>query len=1086
LVGLHHQMADDEPESGSEGEEQTAEESGAHLKPKVWRAAVVQEFNDNVLIRSCLEIVESGETMKLHEIHFNLFERYHARIENQAAHRRPDELLHPHKLLECTAFRSQKEWDEWKSACKFGMGKCSASDPNAGLLTDAHANWASKKWEKWKLLKREIHEAVQKPWSQLCPNNVLPSGVTKLNEMVEKLRKNMFDVWKFAKTSAKSKVKYADQEMTGPTALWHPNWWAAWKAMGPAAGSNCSATFMSECFGMKVPSAAQAFPSLLENHFQTIAQSSPNSSTANFSLQSKKEIQKESAAKRAQEAALLATPQPLTPATPEVPSRSSRSTDTKVSMDVRKHEIQRLHFLIASPYCEAAQKAEYELELFNYMQLPVLAASSSDFFLGRAGSACSATSATMTEKSARMNAFLKGAEKASMSDAATIGFRPIVPPFSPPSSLHSLLKMPVDAALAETSSIIDYDQEEAAVMRGSMLPSCPVDIAAADFANSCLNLAPARNARVEPEIAVTSDLLHAAGERVSKPKFVDFIINPVPTDGSCCPVSIFESLLFLRRDDEHFLADRLLVTEFALRESLVKFISDHADSACDALGGQTFRDGINHDYVRDQRELRDSDFYRRAMEAEPPQNPEQHVTSFWNYCNAMRQPKAFGDEFMIAAAAMDYKAQICVLRQQDDGSVLQTFHQAPDATFRIYMYASIDHYEWLVPASECPQSELPRITVEFNPPSLKSEELDRELQLNVKATIENGLQFGSQTQEEWERAVAGRWHVQKFDHGTDSFFEAFVHWRNLTNPDDARLSVASVRDATAQYIYDHDGKLDDIDDFDSSGFITLECSDVDLGSDRSARRFSLQQYCNGIAADWPAGDLEIRAVAERYEVVFKILEHNCAQYNVRDHNDPFRAKRPQCRLIRIKASPSARTRLDSYTVLFDPKKLAPFFKYTQMMRNLPVWNVDMEVVHISDEVGRGVRTLRKFFKGEVAGLYDGHRCDQQGRLITESAAVRALFQIYPQLNRHVHGGPFKASHCVCLGRNHSSGLVIDGHPLCDPVLDADINSLGRFALSNAATSDAAGSNTNDDDDDDDVYYYDDDDDASFCAQPTSS
>ena len=60
------------------------------------------------------------------------------------------------------------------------------------------------------------------------------------------------------------------------------------------------------------------------------------------------------------------------------------------------------------------------------------------------------------------------------------------------------------------------------------------------------------------------------------------------------------------------------------------------------------------------------------MGAEPPQNPEQQVTSFWNYCNAMRQPKAFGDEFMIAAAAMDYKAQICVLKRQDDGSVLPT------------------------------------------------------------------------------------------------------------------------------------------------------------------------------------------------------------------------------------------------------------------------------------------------------------------------------------------------------------------------------------------------------------------------------
>jgi hypothetical protein len=66
----------------------------------------------------------------------------------------------------------------------------------------------------------------------------------------------------------------------------------------------------------------------------------------------------------------------------------------------------------------------------------------------------------------------------------------------------------------------------------------------------------------------------------------------------------------------------------------------------------------------------------------------------------------------------------------------------------------------------------------------------------------------------------------------------------------------------------------------------------------------------------------------------------------------------------------------------------------------------------------------------------------------------ALFALYPMLDRNINGSTFKKSHSVSLGRNHVSGLVIDGHPLCDPILDCNINSLGRFALCNSASSDA--------------------------------
>ena len=70
-------MSDINLSDADEGAEAPAQVADATLKPKVWRAKVVQEFTDNILIRTCLEIVEGGETLKSHEILFQVFERFH-------------------------------------------------------------------------------------------------------------------------------------------------------------------------------------------------------------------------------------------------------------------------------------------------------------------------------------------------------------------------------------------------------------------------------------------------------------------------------------------------------------------------------------------------------------------------------------------------------------------------------------------------------------------------------------------------------------------------------------------------------------------------------------------------------------------------------------------------------------------------------------------------------------------------------------------------------------------------------------------------------------------------------------------------
>ena len=146
----------------------------------------------------------------------------------------------------------------------------------------------------------------------------------------------------------------------------------------------------------------------------------------------------------------------------------------------------------------------------------------------------------------------------------------------------------------------------------------------------------------------------------------------------------------------------------------------------------------------------------------------------------------------------------------------------------------------------------------------------------------------------------------------------------------------------------------------------------------------------------------------------------------------------------------------------EPEIMTPLFdvrwaKHAAMMGDgLPKWNVDLKVCIISSEVGRGIVALRPFEEDDVAGTYDGHRCDVDGNIVSERDSLRLFFKAHPMLDRRVTGDKFKLSHAVSCGRNKDAGMVIDGHPLCHPMLDANIDSLGRFALANSASSGVTG------------------------------
>ena len=684
---------DDETESaplssaaGESAPRSSAAGNTGNMKPKVWRQQAVQEYIDNLLILSALEIVEGGAKMRACEIHYELFSRFHGRVANAKEHKRPDELLHPLKLLEVTAFKSQQQWKAWIESDKFGTGKASAADPDSGLLSEEHAEWASKKWEKYKILKREIHDSVQKIWIGLIPNNVLPSGI-KLAEKVEQLRSKMFDVWKFAKTSNQSKTKYADQQMTGPCANWHPTWWTSWLMMGPA-GVKCSATFMSEV-GMKIETVVQPMPLLLENHFGSNYE-------ANVLMQSRRSLKKESQVKAKLEYGTTALP--ATPASSgdgdAVLSRV-RSMDTKALLDVRRHEIQRLQFLVASPLASPAEQLAYHTQLFQFMKNPVMTdfsgsfRSSPVFIDSRESAAEDSTSTLSSLMIKKFDAFGDAAESAPDDSQPTFSAQPRI--------LPSLLQVTTPQH-DDLATPFDYDEVENSVLQGNALPQ---------------------------------DAVEFESEEV-----LWILANPTKGNGACCPIAIFESLR------HNGISVPGITSPHLLREALVDWIQENSDAVTHELlgmGGLSFREAIRSEYILGRRELRDSDYIRAAHEADPEEDPVQTVNTFFSYLQAMRKRNAYGDEFFVAAAAVYFECQIVVARKFSEigNGWKPYFYSSPSPQSRLFLCAEHDHYEWCFPDNNH-ASLLKRIAIiHWNPLPLASKQSNKNYDDNAAYEIES-------------------------------------------------------------------------------------------------------------------------------------------------------------------------------------------------------------------------------------------------------------------------------------------------------------------------------------------------------------
>ena len=169
-----------------------------------------------------------------------------------------------------------------------------------------------------------------------------------------------------APTSKNSKVQYCPVTMTDRYKDWAPSWWSTWKSLGPPAGNDCSAVFMSECCGFSaVPNADDIVPlAALNRHFAEQISNVRGVSREKAMKQRKEEMKKESG----------------------VGESSSSSTTTTSTVDrlinlemrkerriVRAQEIERLSWLIqrAAQTKDVIKQEQRQLELDCLYEAPL-------------------------------------------------------------------------------------------------------------------------------------------------------------------------------------------------------------------------------------------------------------------------------------------------------------------------------------------------------------------------------------------------------------------------------------------------------------------------------------------------------------------------------------------------------------------------------------------------------------------------------------------------------------------------------------------------------------------------------------------
>jgi hypothetical protein len=156
-----------------EREEEDFEDT-ALRRPKRWSWNPSDSYFADILLRTCVEVLECGRVMSVAGIQQCIMEIWHRRYFNVILHPKPHVLQHPSEVWKHTAFANQLEYDDFLES-PTTLGKPSAAQPCNGMKQKYH-DFAEKIWNKFKLIRREIGSHTAVIFARLVPGNKLPSG----------------------------------------------------------------------------------------------------------------------------------------------------------------------------------------------------------------------------------------------------------------------------------------------------------------------------------------------------------------------------------------------------------------------------------------------------------------------------------------------------------------------------------------------------------------------------------------------------------------------------------------------------------------------------------------------------------------------------------------------------------------------------------------------------------------------------------------------------------------------------------------------------------------------------------------------
>jgi hypothetical protein len=228
---------DDEGNGGQAPDTDVVAGCGLGPKAKLWRLSETNVYLETLLVKAMVDCLEKDRSNTAFVL-THLIDQYHLEMRNEVHNKRPQEWK-VGEYLTHSAFKSETEWKAWTHAGHLA-GVATESRPDSGLALPLK-RWATLKYDKWQLLKRDIFNNTHVEWVRLFP---VPSGCNGKQEMKDKLKLVLFKKWMMAPTKKGGHTNYKAFAM--PHDFLPFNTWDLWCEIGPG-GSKKSPVFIDEC-----------------------------------------------------------------------------------------------------------------------------------------------------------------------------------------------------------------------------------------------------------------------------------------------------------------------------------------------------------------------------------------------------------------------------------------------------------------------------------------------------------------------------------------------------------------------------------------------------------------------------------------------------------------------------------------------------------------------------------------------------------------------------------------------------------------------------------------------------------------------